>query len=127
MTGLLAHHTDRVGCVAIENAYSNRSHARQGSAAQARKWGLRAHAEHWAFTHGLSVVAWAPTSVKKALTGSGRADKAAMLAAAEERFGALVSTTKIGRQDEADALGVAVCTLSRLDHAALACGEIVMV
>ncbi len=57
---------------------------------------------------GLPVFEYAPSQVKLAFTGSGRADKAQMLRTARTLLGAGASIA-----DEADALAIAVCHLAR--------------
>ncbi|MFT4570701.1 MAG: crossover junction endodeoxyribonuclease RuvC [Hyphomicrobiaceae bacterium] len=54
---------------------------------------------------GLTVAEYAPTTLKKAVTGTGRADKAQIQAAISRLFGAGFDPA----EDEADALAAAVC------------------
>jgi Holliday junction resolvasome RuvABC endonuclease subunit len=65
--------------------------------------GLRGVVCRFAFARGIACEGIAFTTVKKAATGNGRADKEQMLAAAQERW-PLVET-----HDEADACWIAVC------------------
>jgi Holliday junction resolvasome RuvABC endonuclease subunit len=75
-----------------------------GQLATLRKlYGLAGMLEVVASRRGVEVAEVSTTTVKKALTGSGRADKSDMIRAAQ----ALGFDTRL--QDEADAIGVWVC------------------
>jgi crossover junction endodeoxyribonuclease RuvC len=88
--------------VAVETAYSGRFPRSALVLGQARGVALAAVARA-----GLPVFEYAPTAVKRAFTGSGRAEKAQMIRAARTLFGAPPRLA-----DEADALAVAVCHLA---------------
>ena len=64
------------------------------------------HALCW--TAGVPILGFAQSTVKKALTGSGKADKADMVAAARERWPHL----NVQTDDQADALGVGLAFLA---------------
>jgi crossover junction endodeoxyribonuclease RuvC len=57
---------------------------------------------------GIPVFEYAPAEVKRAFTGSGRAEKAQMVWTARALLG-----VEVGRADAADALAAAVCHLAR--------------
>ena len=93
----------RIDAVAVETAYFGLSARSALALGQARGVAIAAAA-----SAGLPVFEFAPAEVKRAFTGSGRAEKAQMVRTAQAIFG-------IGARlaDEADALAVAVCCLSR--------------
>ena len=68
-------------------------------------FGLLGIAEAWAFDHGIPVVYITAQAVKKHATGSGRADKAAMLEAARKRW----PSVEFADDNEADARHLADC------------------
>jgi crossover junction endodeoxyribonuclease RuvC len=94
---------ERVDAVAIETAYCGRSPRSALALGQARGVALAVAARA-----GLPVFEYAPSEVKRAFTGSGRADKAQMVRTARTIFGASPRLA-----DEADAMAVAVCHLAR--------------
>lgn len=59
----------------------------------------------WAFARGVPVVTVAPTTRAKYITGSGKADKKQVLAAARGLYGAVLNID-IANDDEADAIGL---------------------
>jgi crossover junction endodeoxyribonuclease RuvC len=95
----------RIDAVAVETAYCGRSPRSALALGLARGVALAAAARA-----GLPVFEYAPAEVKRAFTGSGRAEKAQMIRTARTLFGAAP-----GLSDEADALAVAVCHLARGD------------
>ena len=92
-----------VDAVAVEIAYCGRSARSALALGQARGVALAAAARA-----GLPVFENAPAEVKRAFTGSGRAEKAQMVRTALTLFG-----REARLSDEADALAVAVCHLAR--------------
>jgi crossover junction endodeoxyribonuclease RuvC len=89
--------------VSVEQVFSGVSARSALVLGQARGVALAAAARA-----GLPVFEYAPSQVKLAFTGSGRASKAQMLRTARMLLG---SATR--RADEADALAIAVCHLAR--------------
>jgi len=71
--------------------------------------GLLAIVEAWAYDHAIPLEYLSPTTVKKYATGSGNADKAAMIAAARERWPGV----ELADDNEADARHIADCYLAR--------------
>jgi crossover junction endodeoxyribonuclease RuvC len=94
-----------IQAVAVETAYCGRSPRSALALGLARGVALAAAARA-----GLPVFEYAPAEVKRAFTGSGRAEKAQMMRIARTLFG---SAPRLS--DEADALAVAVCHLARGD------------
>jgi len=92
-----------VDAVAVETAFCGRSPRSALALGQARGVALAAAARQ-----GLPVFEYAPAEVKRAFTGSGRAEKAQMVRTARALFG-----VEARLADEADALAVAVCHLAR--------------
>lgn len=88
--------------VAIETAYCGASARSALVLGQARGVALAAAARA-----GLPVFEYAPAEVKRAFTGSGRAEKAQMVRTARTLFGRAPALA-----DEADALAIAVCHLA---------------
>ena len=105
LTRLLA--LERVEAVAVETAFCGRSPRSALALGQARGVALAAAARA-----GLAVHEYAPAEVKRAFTGSGRADKGQMLRTARALFG-----LEARLADEADAVAIAVCHLARGDRA----------
>src|SRR5512133_7312 len=99
-----------VEAVAIETAYCGRSPRSALALGQARGIALAVAARA-----GLPVFEYAPTEVKRAFTGSGRAEKAQMVRTAFTLFGRDAELA-----DEADALAVAVCHMARTPRALVA-------
>jgi crossover junction endodeoxyribonuclease RuvC len=91
-----------VEAVAIETAYCGRSPRSALVLGQARGVALAAAARA-----GLPVFEYAPSEVKRAFTGNGRAEKTQMVRTARSLFGLSPRLS-----DEADALAVAVCHLA---------------
>ena len=89
--------------VAIETAFCGRSPRSALALGQARGVALAAAARA-----GLPIFEYAPTEVKRAFTGDGRARKEQMVRAARALFG-----VEARQADEADALAIAVCHLAR--------------
>jgi len=104
LTRLLAQ--QRVEAVAIETAFCGRSPRSALALGQARGVALAVAARA-----GLPVHEYAPAEVKRAFTGSGRADKAQMVRTARALFG-----LEARLADEADAVAVAVCHLAHGDR-----------
>ena len=71
--------------------------------------GLLAIAEAWAYDHAIPLEYLSPGTIKKHATGKGNADKAAMIAAARERWPGV----KLADDNEADARHIADCYLAR--------------
>ncbi|HET9594885.1 MAG TPA: crossover junction endodeoxyribonuclease RuvC [Anaeromyxobacteraceae bacterium] len=92
-----------VEAVAVETAYCGRSARSALALGLARGVALAAAARA-----GRPVYEYAPAEVKRAFTGSGRAEKAQMVSTARMLFGLSPRLP-----DEADALAVAVCHLAR--------------
>lgn len=92
-----------VEAVAVETVYCGRSPRSALALGQARGVALAAAGQA-----GLPVFEYAPSEVKRAFTGSGRAEKAQMVRTARALFGIQARLA-----DEADALAVAVCHLAR--------------
>jgi crossover junction endodeoxyribonuclease RuvC len=88
--------------VAVETAYFGRSARSALALGQARGVALAAAAQA-----GLPVFEYAPSEVKRAFTGSGRAEKAQMVRTARTLLGLDPRLA-----DEADAVAVAVCHLA---------------
>jgi Holliday junction resolvasome RuvABC endonuclease subunit len=65
-------------------------------------FGMTGILHKWCWELGIPILGFAQTTVKKALTGSGKAKKDEMLACARERWPDL----GVANDDEADALGV---------------------
>lgn len=65
----------------------------------------------WCFRNDVPLLRATAGAVKKALSGSGRAEKADMLAAAREKFPEL----NVQNHDEADALGVGLVAVSMIE------------
>jgi crossover junction endodeoxyribonuclease RuvC len=93
-----------VEAVAIETAYCGRSPRSALALGQARGVALAVAARA-----GLPVFEYAPAEVKRAFTGSGRAEKVQMVRMAWTLFGRAADLA-----DEADALAIAVCHLARV-------------
>ncbi len=93
--------------VAVETAYCGASARSALVLGQARGVALAVAARA-----GLPVFEYAPAEVKRAFTGSGRAEKAQMMRTARTLFGCAPELA-----DEADALAIAVCHLA---HAGVA-------
>lgn len=91
-----------VEAVAVETAFCGRSARSALALGQARGVALAAAAQA-----GLPVHEYAPAEVKRAFTGSGRAEKAQMIRTARALFG-----LEARLADEADALAIAVCHLA---------------
>jgi Holliday junction resolvasome RuvABC endonuclease subunit len=72
---------------------------------------------------GVESVLVAPSSIKKAATGDGRADKSVVRDAMAD-LAPLQARTAKGREDEADARGACVWLLATHDRAALKRGEL---
>lgn len=89
--------------VSVETAFCGQSPRSALVLGQARGVALAAAARA-----GLPVYEYAPAEVKRAFTGSGRADKAQMMRTARTLLG-----IDPARADVADALAVAVCHLAR--------------
>jgi len=89
--------------VSVETAFCGQSARSALVLGQARGVALAAAARA-----GLPVFEYAPSEVKLAFTGSGRAEKAQMLRSARALLGVTLT-----RSDAADALAVAVCHLWR--------------
>jgi len=94
--------------VAVEQVFSGASPRSALVLGQARGVALAVAARA-----GLPVHAYAPSAVKLAFTGSGRADKDQMLRTASALLGVDATLS-----DEADALALAVCHLARRPFAA---------
>jgi crossover junction endodeoxyribonuclease RuvC len=92
-----------VDAVAVETAYCGRSARSALALGLSRGVALAAAARA-----GRAVFEYAPAEVKRAFTGSGRAEKAQMVSTARMLFGFVPRLA-----DEADALAVAVCHLAR--------------
>jgi crossover junction endodeoxyribonuclease RuvC len=92
-----------VDAVAVETAFCGLSPRSALALGQARGVALAAAARA-----GVPVFEFAPAEVKRAFTGSGRAEKAQMVRTARALFG-----VEARLADEADALAVAVCCLAR--------------
>lgn len=103
LTKLLA--AGEIEAVAIETAFCGRSPRSALALGQARGVALAAAARA-----GLAVHEYAPAEVKRAFTGSGRADKGQMVRTARALFG-----LEARLADEADALAIAVCHLAQGD------------
>ena len=93
----------RADAVSVESAFFGLSARSALVLGQARGVALAAAARA-----GLPVFEYAPTEVKRAFTGSGRAEKAQMIRTARALLG-----VEAERADAADALAVAVCHLAR--------------
>jgi crossover junction endodeoxyribonuclease RuvC len=93
-----------VEAVAVETAYCGRSARSALALGQARGVALSVAARA-----GLPVFEYAPAEVKRAFTGSGRAEKSQMIRTARTLFGREAELS-----DEADALAIAVCHLARV-------------
>lgn len=89
--------------VSVEQIYAGASARSALVLGQARGVALAAAARA-----GLRVFEYAPSEVKLAFTGSGRASKEQMIRTARMLLGAAA-----GRSDEADAIALAVCHLAR--------------
>jgi crossover junction endodeoxyribonuclease RuvC len=89
--------------VSVESAFCGRSARSALVLGQARGVALAAAARA-----GIPVFEYAPAEVKRAFTGSGRAEKAQMVWTARALLG-----VEVGRADAADALAAAVCHLAR--------------
>jgi crossover junction endodeoxyribonuclease RuvC len=100
----------RIDAVAVETAYCGRSARSALALGLSRGVALAAAARA-----GRPVFEYAPAEVKRAFTGSGRAEKAQMVSTARMLFGVAPRLA-----DEADALAVAVCHLARCDVRPLA-------
>jgi crossover junction endodeoxyribonuclease RuvC len=94
--------------VAVEQVFSGASPRSALVLGQARGVALAAAARA-----GLPVHEYAPSAVKLAFTGSGRADKDQMLRTAFALLGVTAALS-----DEADAIALAVCHLARRPYAA---------
>ena len=92
-----------IEAVAVESVFCGRSPRSALMLGQARGVALAVAARA-----GLPVFEYAPTEVKRAFTGNGRAEKAQMVRTARTLFGIAPA-----QADEADALAVAVCHLAR--------------
>ncbi len=92
-----------VDAVAVETAFCGLSPRSALALGQARGVALAAAARA-----GVPVFEYAPAEVKRAFTGSGRAEKAQMIRTARTLFGVAARLP-----DEADALAIAVCHLAR--------------
>jgi crossover junction endodeoxyribonuclease RuvC len=92
----------RVDAVAVETAFCGLSPRSALALGQARGIALAAAARA-----GVPVFEYAPAEVKRAFTGSGRAEKAQMVRTARTLFGVEAELS-----DEADALAIAVCHLA---------------
>lgn len=102
----------RPGLVSVESVFSHPERAATGvRMGHARGVILLAAAQQ-----GIELVEHAPTQVKKALTGDGKADKARMQAAVVTRCGL---DSKPEPPDVADALAIALCAAQRLDTAVI--------
>ncbi len=86
-------------CAAIEDTFVNANPASALKLGAARAAAMLAPAQA-----GLEVASFAPRTIKKALVGTGRADKAQMAAMI-----AVLLPGCAARADEADALAVAIC------------------
>ncbi|RYZ66292.1 MAG: hypothetical protein EOP09_12900, partial [Proteobacteria bacterium] len=62
--------------------------------------------------HGLSIVEYAPTEIKSAITGHGRAEKEQVARMVEILVGPQVFATA----DASDALAIAICHAQRVGH-----------
>jgi crossover junction endodeoxyribonuclease RuvC len=93
----------RPDAVSVESAFCGASARSALVLGQARGVVLAAAA-----SAGLPVYEYAPAEVKRAFTGSGRAEKTQMMRTAQAMFGIAPDLS-----DEADALAIAVCHLSR--------------
>lgn len=93
----------RVDAVAVETVFCGLSPRSALALGQSRGIALAAAARA-----GAPVFEYAPAEVKRAFTGSGRADKAQMVRTARILFGVAARLP-----DEADALAIAVCHLAR--------------
>ena len=93
----------RADAVSVESAFFGASARSALVLGQARGVALAAAARA-----GLPVFEYAPSEVKRAFTGSGRAEKAQMIRTARALLG-----VEAERADAADALAVAVCHLAR--------------
>jgi crossover junction endodeoxyribonuclease RuvC len=105
LTRLLA--LQQVDAVAVETAFCGRSARSALALGQARGVALAAAA-----VAGLPIHEYAPAEVKRAFTGSGRADKGQMVRTARALFG-----LEARLADEADAVAIAVCHLARREGA----------
>jgi crossover junction endodeoxyribonuclease RuvC len=92
-----------IDAVAVETAFCGLSPRSALALGQARGIALAAAARA-----GMPVFEFAPSEVKRAFTGNGRAEKAQMVRTARALFGGSARLS-----DEADALAVAVCCLAR--------------
>lgn len=81
----------------------------RSAAAAATILGLLGTVEAWAYDNAIPLEYLSPSTVKKYATGNGHADKAAMLAAARERWPGV----ELASDDEADARHVGACYLAR--------------
>jgi crossover junction endodeoxyribonuclease RuvC len=93
----------RVDAVAVETAFCGLSPRSALALGQSRGVALAVAARA-----GVPVFEYAPAEVKRAFTGSGRAEKAQMVRTATVLFGVAAKMP-----DEADALAIAVCHLAR--------------
>ncbi len=96
-----------VDAVAGETAYCGRAARSALALGQARGVALAVAARA-----RLPVFEYAPAEVKRAFTGSGRAEKEQMIRTARTLFGRAAELS-----DEADALAIAVCHLARVPRA----------
>jgi crossover junction endodeoxyribonuclease RuvC len=108
LSEVLARHS--LEAVAVETAYCGQSARSALALGQARGVALAVAARA-----GLPVFEYAPAEVKRAFTGSGRAEKIQMIRTARTLFG---RETELS--DEADALAIAVCHLARVPRSLLA-------
>lgn len=86
--------------VAVEDIFTHRNARSALLLGQARGVVLAV-----AGTHELPVFAYPPATVKRAVAGHGRADKAQM----QRMVQVLLSLTRVPKEDEADAMAVAAC------------------
>ena len=95
----------RPGVVAVEDVFSHQNPRSAIALAQARGMALAVIG-----LHGLAVASYAPALVKKAVSGSGRADKAQVARMVQT----LIGLRSLPRADATDALAVAITHGQRL-------------
>jgi len=74
-------------------------------------FGMSGVLAEWAFRHDVPLLRVTASKAKKVLTGNGKADKDAMLAAARKRYPRL----NIQNHDEADALAVGLAAIDMIN------------
>ncbi len=98
LTDVLAAHD--VAEVALEETFVNKNPASSLKLAHARGVSMLACAQA-----GLRVTEYAPTAVKKAIVGAGRAEKRQVM----QMLGVLLPSVALDSEDSADALAIAIC------------------